>query len=62
MALESASESESEAGSWARVRGVRIARRRVRGVLRCIVDVVGELMCLIDGRGCIVVDVGGLQV
>jgi hypothetical protein len=40
MALESASESEaeleSELESWARVRGVRVVRRRVRGVLRCI--------------------------
>jgi hypothetical protein len=59
-ALESASESEPEAESWARVRGVRIVRRRVRGVWRCIVDVVGELGCSIDGRGWVVVDFGGL--
>jgi hypothetical protein len=62
MALESESESESEAESWARVRGVRMVRRRVRGFLKCIFVVVEKLIGLIDGRGWVVIDIGGLQV
>jgi phage-related protein len=52
MELESEESEESESGVWARVRGVRIVRRRARGVLRCIFVVgVEELVFLIDGRG-----------
>lgn len=56
---ESESESELELGSWARMNGVRIVKRRAKGIWRCILVVVGSFDRL--NRMGIVGKVGGLN-